>query len=116
MGDVAKLRQPGEPISVAVATGIVVGLTNNRQITFQTGHEGNEDPDTVFARYMGVMKIADRIQAVYEIGQLPVPDSLRDNVEFHFYESGHMVYLHEPSMKALHDNVADFIRRTSAAH
>jgi carboxypeptidase C (cathepsin A) len=55
-------------------------------------------------------------QAIYEMGQLPVPNALRDNVEFHFYESGHMVYLHEPSLKALHDNVADFIRRTSTTH
>jgi len=52
-------------------------------------------------------------QAVYEMGQLPVPNAVRDNIEFHFYESGHMVYLHEPSLKALHDNVADFIRRAS---
>ena len=27
-------------------------------------------------------------------------------------ESGHMVYAHEESLKALHDNVANFIRRT----
>ena len=29
------------------------------------------------------------------------------------YESGHMVYAKESSLKALHDNVAGFIRRTS---
>lgn len=60
----------GEPIAVGVATSLTVGLTNNRQITFQTGHEGNESPDVVFNRYMGVMKIADRIQAIYEIPEI----------------------------------------------
>jgi carboxypeptidase C (cathepsin A) len=30
----------------------------------------------------------------------------------HFYTSGHMVYAHEPDLKALHANVAAFIERT----
>jgi hypothetical protein len=30
----------------------------------------------------------------------------------HFYTSGHMVYAHEPDLKALHDNVSSFIGRT----
>jgi hypothetical protein len=38
--------------------------------------------------------------------------ALQRNIEFKFYESEPMVYAHEPSLKALHDNVADFIRRT----
>ncbi|MFO1400157.1 MAG: hypothetical protein U1F30_02900 [Steroidobacteraceae bacterium] len=50
--------------------------------------------------------------ARYEMRHLPVPDSLRRNVEFRFYESGHMIYAHEPSAFKLHDDVADFIRRT----
>jgi len=49
-----------------------------------------------------------------EMRHLPVPAALRSNVEYHYYESGHMVYAHQPSLLALHDNVADFIRRTSA--
>jgi carboxypeptidase C (cathepsin A) len=48
-----------------------------------------------------------------EMRHLPVPAALRSNVEYHYYESGHMVYAHQPSLVALHDNVADFIRRTS---
>lgn len=48
-----------------------------------------------------------------EMRHLPVPANLMGNVEFHYYESGHMVYAHPPSLKAIHDNVADFIRRTS---
>lgn len=49
---------------------------------------------------------------VYELRHLPVPAALHANIEYRYYPSGHMVYLHRPSLKALHDNVADFIRRT----
>jgi carboxypeptidase C (cathepsin A) len=48
----------------------------------------------------------------YEMHHLPVPDNLRGNIEFHYYPSGHMVYAHEASLKALHDDVAAFIRKT----
>ena len=44
---------------------------------------------------------------------LPIPPSLKGNIEYHYYESGHMVYAHPPSLKALHDNVAEFIARTA---
>ncbi|HET6545410.1 MAG TPA: peptidase S10 [Rhodanobacteraceae bacterium] len=50
--------------------------------------------------------------ADYEMRHLPIPPNLVGNVETHYYESGHMVYAHLPSLKALHDNVADFIDRT----
>ena len=54
-------------------------------------------------------------QGVYEMHHLPMPVKLQDNIEYKFYDSGHMVYAKEASLKALHDNVAGFIRRTSAA-
>ena len=50
--------------------------------------------------------------AVYELQHLPLQVSLRDNIDMHFYTSGHMVYAHEPDLKALHANVAAFIDRT----
>jgi carboxypeptidase C (cathepsin A) len=49
-----------------------------------------------------------------EMRYLPVPPALQANVEYHYYQSGHMVYVHPPTLVQLHDNVADFIRRTSA--
>lgn len=55
-------------------------------------------------------------QGVYEMHHLPMPDSLQANIEYHFYDSGHMVYAKEASLKQLHQNVADFIRRTSGGH
>ena len=45
-------------------------------------------------------------------GKLPIESTLQGNIEMHFYTSGHMVYAHEPDLKALHANVADFIERT----
>jgi carboxypeptidase C (cathepsin A) len=50
--------------------------------------------------------------AVYELRQLPIQSALQSNIEMHFYTSGHMVYAHEPDLKALHGNVAAFIERT----
>jgi len=54
-------------------------------------------------------------EGVYEMRHLAIPASLQKNIDFKFYESGHMVYAHEASLKALHENVADFIRRTANA-
>jgi carboxypeptidase C (cathepsin A) len=51
-------------------------------------------------------------EGVYELQHLAIPQKLASNIEMHFYPSGHMVYANEASLKALHDNVADFIRRT----
>ena len=51
--------------------------------------------------------------AVYEDHHLPIPQKLAGNIEYDFYESGHMVYLHQDSLHQLHDRVAAFIKRTS---
>jgi carboxypeptidase C (cathepsin A) len=51
-------------------------------------------------------------QGVYEMHHLPIPANLQANIEYKFYDSGHMVYAKESSLKQLHDNVAGFIRRT----
>jgi carboxypeptidase C (cathepsin A) len=52
-------------------------------------------------------------QGVYEMHHLPIPAGLQSNIEYKFYDSGHMVYAKDSSLKLLHDNVAGFIRRTS---
>ncbi len=51
-------------------------------------------------------------QGVYEMHHLPIPAKLQANIEYKFYDSGHMVYAKDSSLKLLHDNVAGFIRRT----
>lgn len=52
-------------------------------------------------------------EGVYEMEHLPIPDALRQNIEYKYFPSGHMVYLNEPALSGLHDTVADFVRRTS---
>ena len=51
-----------------------------------------------------------------EMRHLPVPPDIMRNVEFHYYETGHMAYLQPQRLRELHDNVAGFIRRTSPAN
>jgi carboxypeptidase C (cathepsin A) len=54
-------------------------------------------------------------EGVYELKHLPMPPQLQSNIEYQFYESGHMVYAQEASLKTLHDTVAAFIRKTHAS-
>jgi carboxypeptidase C (cathepsin A) len=54
-------------------------------------------------------------QGVYEMQHLPIPPELQANIEYQFYDSGHMVYAKDSSLKQLHDSVASFIRRTAGA-
>jgi len=50
--------------------------------------------------------------AQYEEKHLPIPQSLAKNIEFDWYQSGHMVYVRDESLKQLHDRVAAFIKST----
>ena len=51
-------------------------------------------------------------EGIYEMQHLMIPATLQKNIEYAQYQSGHMVYAHEPSLKEMHAKVADFIRRT----
>ncbi|MGB6720668.1 MAG: peptidase S10 [Terracidiphilus sp.] len=51
--------------------------------------------------------------AMYEEKHLPIPVSLAKNIEYDWYESGHMVYVREECRKQLHDRVAAFIKGAS---
>ena len=50
--------------------------------------------------------------ATYEEHHLPINPSLTKNIEYDYYESGHMVYARDESLHRLHDNAAAFIRST----
>jgi carboxypeptidase C (cathepsin A) len=52
------------------------------------------------------------MEGMYQMHHLPMPEKLQSNIEYHYYQSGHMVYANEASLKQLHDNVAAFIRKT----
>jgi carboxypeptidase C (cathepsin A) len=51
-------------------------------------------------------------EGVYEMQHLQIPAKLQGNIQFKFYQSGHMVYAHAPALVTLHDNVAAFVRQT----
>jgi carboxypeptidase C (cathepsin A) len=50
---------------------------------------------------------------IYEMQHLTIPVSLQKNIEYAYYQSGHMVYAHEQALQDMHAKVSDFIRRTS---
>lgn len=51
-------------------------------------------------------------EGIYEMKHLPISNDLQKNIEYKQYRSGHMVYVDPAALQLLHDNVADFIRRT----
>lgn len=65
-------HQPPEIVTkvVASAVSIVVGLSNDRQITFQTGFEGDEPDAAVNERFDRIMRLADRQKARYQIPEI----------------------------------------------
>jgi carboxypeptidase C (cathepsin A) len=106
--DVEKLwdmqhQPPGSPTKVAgpinVIPDLAVAMKQNPNLKIQL-NGGYYDLATPY------------FAAVYELRQLPIQSALRSNIEMHFYTSGHMVYAHEPDLKALHANIASFIDRT----
>lgn len=96
-------QPPGAPQKIPGPTNVMVDLAvamkQNPNLKVQL-HGGYYDLATPY------------FAAVYELHQLPIQPSLNNNIEMHFYTSGHMVYAHEPDLKALHANVAAFIERT----
>jgi carboxypeptidase C (cathepsin A) len=51
-------------------------------------------------------------EGMYEMHHLPIPQKLQANISFHYYQSGHMVYVNENVLKQFHTDVAAFIRGT----
>jgi carboxypeptidase C (cathepsin A) len=95
-------QPPGAPIKIPGALNVMpdlaVAMKTNPNLKVQL-NGGYYDLATPY------------FAAVYELHQLPIQQSLQGNIEMHFYTSGHMVYAHEPDLKALHANVAQFIER-----
>lgn len=102
-------QQPGQnepPFSPRQGTNVMPDLANAMKL----------NPNLKVQLNAGYFDLATPFyQGVYEMHHLPIPQSLQANIEYRFYESGHMVYAKDESLRQLHDNVADFIRRTSNA-
>jgi carboxypeptidase C (cathepsin A) len=48
----------------------------------------------------------------HDINHLDIPPEARERIEMEFYEAGHMMYLHQPSMEKYREDLAGFIRET----
>lgn len=53
--------------------------------------------------------------AFYQMKQLPMPHQLRRNIEYCFYQSGHMIYVDRGALAQLHANITDFIRSATGS-
>jgi carboxypeptidase C (cathepsin A) len=96
-------QAPGAPIPLPGAVNVMPDLAQAMKY----------NPDLKILLNAGYFDLATPFyEGVYEMHHLPIPADLQKNIEFQFYESGHMVYAHEAALKALHDNVAAFIVKT----
>jgi carboxypeptidase C (cathepsin A) len=98
-------RPPGArqklPHAVNAIPDLAAAMKENPKLKVQV-HGGYYDLTTPY------------FDAIYEVNHLGLQPDLRGNIEMHFYETGHMVYVREPGLKALHANVAAFIDKTKA--
>ena len=53
-------------------------------------------------------------EGIYEMHHLPIPDTLQANISYHYYPSGHMIYVNEDVLKQFHSDVAAFITSTES--
>ena len=102
-GNEWNMKHNGNPVFVNVSTDLAQAMTTNPQLKVLV-NGGYYDLATPF------------YAAFYEDKHLPIADKLGDNIEYSWYESGHMVYVKEDCLKQLHDRVAQFIQSTDAGN
>ncbi|MHB8424866.1 MAG: S10 family peptidase [Gammaproteobacteria bacterium] len=99
-------QPPGSPFPLPLAPNVMPDLASAMSY----------NPDLKVLLNAGYFDLATPFYAaVYTMHHLPMADKLQKNIEYAFYPSGHMVYVHVPSLKKLHDNVARFIAATHGA-
>jgi carboxypeptidase C (cathepsin A) len=98
-----KHAPPGAPFPLPVSVNVMPDLATAMKY----------DPNLKICLNGGYFDLATPFyEGMYEMHHLPIPERLQSNIEYHYYQSGHMVYANEASLKQLHDNVALFIRKT----
>jgi carboxypeptidase C (cathepsin A) len=96
-------KAPGSPMPLPMATNVMLDLAIAMKY----------NPNLKILLNAGYFDLATPFyEGVYEMQHLPIPPDLQKNIEYQFYESGHMVYAHQASLKAIHDNVAAFIQKS----
>jgi carboxypeptidase C (cathepsin A) len=97
-------QAPGVPFPLPMATNVMPDLAIAMKY----------NPDLKVMLNAGYFDLATPFfEGIYEMQHLQIPAKLQSNIEYKFYQSGHMVYAHEASLKELHDNVAAFIQKTA---
>jgi carboxypeptidase C (cathepsin A) len=93
-------KHNGNPLNLNVSSDLAEAMKTNPRLKVML-NGGYYDLATPF------------FGAEYEEKHLPIPESLAKNIEYDWYESGHMVYVRDESRKQLHDRVAAFIKEAS---
>jgi carboxypeptidase C (cathepsin A) len=61
----------------------------------------------------GYYDLATPMQATkHDVSHLDIPPEARERIRMAYYEAGHMMYLHEPSLRKYREDLASFIRDT----
>ncbi len=97
-------QQPGLPFPIRGATNVMPDLASAMKY----------NPNLKVLVAGGYFDLATPFyEGWYEMHHLPIPAKLQDNIEYHYYPSGHMVYAHQESLKQIHDDVSAFMHRTN---
>ena len=73
-----------------------------------------KDPNMKVLILNGYYDIATVFYGVeYTIDHLGLPPDIKDNIIMEYYEAGHMMYTHQPSLEKFRDDVNGFILKTS---
>ena len=98
-GNMWDFKHDGNPLGVNVSSDLAEAMKTNPRLKVML-NGGYYDLATPF------------FGAMYEEKHLPIPKSLAKNIEYDWYESGHMVYVRPECLVQLHDRVAAFIKNT----
>jgi carboxypeptidase C (cathepsin A) len=97
-------QPPGAPLPLPQAANVMPDLA--QAIKY--------NPDLRVMLNSGYFDLATPFfEGIYEMQHLPMPVRLQKNIQIKHYQSGHMVYAHQASLKELQDNVATFIQKGS---
>jgi carboxypeptidase C (cathepsin A) len=73
-------------------------------------HAMIRNPDMKVLVQQGYFDLATPYRATeYFVDQMPLPDSLRSNVAIEYYEAGHMMYVHPPSLLEFRKDLSEFV-------
>jgi len=88
----------GRSVSVSASLSEVMRHNNSLKVYVACGYY---DGATPFAA------------AEYAFAHVQIPGHLRDNIDFRYYEAGHMMYVHEPSRIQQSADLAEFVRQST---